>query len=155
MDYVARFATAEPVAVVEIGSRNVNGTARDQFPHASWHGIDAQTGPGVDEVADGATWQPPATVDLVVCTEVFEHTPNWRDIVVNTARMLRSGGRAVFTCAGPGRAPHGVHVDDPIRPGWYANVSIAELHAAMVDAGYVDVDVEQFGEDTRATGTKP
>lgn len=154
-DYVKRFATDEPISVVEIGARNVNGTVRDHFPNADYWGIDAQPGPGVDEVADGALWRPLAHVDLVVCTEVFEHTRNWPAIVLNSIHMLRPGGRAVFTCAGPGRAPHGLHVDDPLQPGHYANVSVDQLRTAMLTAGYVDVEVEQLGDDTRATGIAP
>lgn len=154
-DYVAQFATYDAIDVVEIGARNVNGTARDHFPNADWWGVDAQSGDGVDEVADGASWLPGAPVDLVVCTEVFEHTPNWRNIVANTFRMLVSGGRVVFTCAGPGRAPHGVNIDDPIQPGWYRNISADELEEAMMLAGFAEIDVESFGEDTRATAVKP
>lgn len=154
-EYVARFATDEPIRIVEFGARNVNGTARDHFPFADYWGVDAQEGSGVDEVHDGGDWLSEWEYDLVICTEVFEHTPDWRPIVANAFRVLRSGGRAVFTCAGPGRAPHGLHVDDPTHPGHYANVSVAELFEAMTTAGFVDVDVEQLDDDTRATGLRP
>lgn len=154
-DYVGRYASTRRLTVVEIGSRDVNFTIRPHFPHASYVGIDAQPGPCVDVVADGATWQPEEAVDLVVCAEVFEHTPNWQAIVENAAAMLRPGGRAVFTCAGPGRAEHGVHVDDPDLPGWYQNVAADDLAAAMGEAGLIDVEVETLGEDTRGTGVRP
>lgn len=155
-DYVARHATDDPITVVEVGARDVNYTIRPHFPNAAYHGIDAQPGPCVDEVADGATWQPPAPVDLVVCAEVFEHTPDWRNIAANIATMLRPGGRAVFTMAGPGRPPHGVNIDDPLHPGWYANIEPAELEAALVAAGFVDVEVDQLADDTRGTArTRP
>lgn len=154
-DYVQRFATDEPISVVEIGARDVNGTTRVLFPNADWWGIDAQPGPKVDEVADGALWRPLAHVDLVVCTEVFEHTPNWREIVANVVHMLRPGGRAVFTCAGPGRAPHGLHCDDPLQPGYYANIDVDEMTRAMHAAGFTQTHVGQLGEDTQATGVAP
>lgn len=159
--YVARFATDDPLSVVEIGSRNVNTTVRPLFPNADYWGIDAQPGPCVDEVADGAVWRPFWTVDLVVCAEVFEHTPDWRDIVANTRHIVRPGGRVVFTCAGRGRPVHGVGADDPLSPGHYRNVEPGELAEAMEEAGFIDVDVEEQpdrtcgGFDTYGTGIRP
>lgn len=160
--YVRTFATDAPIAIVEVGARNVNFTVRPLFPNADYWGIDAQPGPSVDEVADGALWRPLNPADLVICCEVFEHTPDWFDIVANVRHMLRSGGRAVFTCAGPGRPVHGVNIDDPLNPGHYANVSAAELEQAMRDAGFTEVDVDTArnrtcggGVDTRATGIAP
>lgn len=155
-DYVARFASDDPLNVVEIGGRDVNGTVRSHFPAASWYAIDAQPGgPEVDEVADGAAWQPPTPVDLVVCTEVFEHTPDWRRIVTNIATMLAPGGRTILTMAGPGRPAHGVNIDDPLCPGWYANIDPDDLADAMHAAGLVAVEVDQQGDDVRATGVAP
>lgn len=154
-DYVGRYATREPIQVVEVGSRDVNYSIRPLFPNARYWGIDAQDGPMVDEVADGAVWQPPEPVDLVVCAEVFEHTPSWRDIAANIYRMLRPGGRAVFTMAGPGRPAHGLNVDDPLHPGWYRNIETVELEEALDAAGFVGVQVEQLGDDVRGTGCAP
>lgn len=158
--FVSKHATDAPVAVVEVGSKNVNYTIRPLFPNADYWGIDAQPGPDVDEVADGATWRPLALADVVVCCEVFEHTPNWREIVANIRHMLRPGGRAIFTCAGPGRPVHGVNIDDPDQRGYYGNVSPDELHAALQEAGYASWFVEHVdnvtcggGIDTQAVAT--
>jgi 2-polyprenyl-3-methyl-5-hydroxy-6-metoxy-1,4-benzoquinol methylase len=35
--------------------------------------------------------------DRVVCSEVVEHVPAWRDVVTESARVLRRGGRLVLT----------------------------------------------------------
>lgn len=160
--YVRRFGTTDPIDVIEIGARNVNFTVRPLFPNASYWGIDAQPGPCVDEVADGALWRPLSPVDMVVCCEVFEHTPDWADIVGNIRHMLIPGGRAVFTCAGPGRPVHGVNADDPLNPGHYANVSVDELNEAMVAAGFVRIETSSYrnrtcggGHDTQATALVP
>lgn len=160
--YVAKFKTDEALSVVEFGSRNVNFTVRPLFPNADYWGIDAQPGPCVDEVADAASWRPFWTVDLLVCCEVFEHTPDWPAIVENAFSVVRSGGRVVFTCAGPGRAVHGVNIDDPLAPGHYENVSSAQLAAAMTLAGFVDIEYGEVanetcggGVDTQATGVRP
>lgn len=153
--YVNRFAHAEPVTVVEIGSRDVNGSVRGLFPNASWYGIDVADGLGVDEVADGATWQPPEPVQLVVCCEVFEHTDVWPQIVKNSAAMLVDGGRVIFTAAGPARAPHSAVDGGPLRHGeYYSNVRPDDLAVALESVGFVDVDVEELGGDVRATAVK-
>lgn len=151
-DFVARYATTDPVTVIEIGGRDVNGGVRDLFPNATWWTIDAQDGPAVDEVANGATWKPAAPVDVVVCCEVFEHTPHWRAIVANIPRMLVPCGRAILTMAGPGRAPHGLHADDPDQPGWYANIAPDELVDALNDAAFSSFVVEDDADvsDLRA-----
>lgn len=154
--YVNRFAHAEPITVVEIGSLNINGTVRSLFPAASWHGIDVVDGPDVDEVADGATFVPGQPVDLVVCCEVLEHTEAWRDIVTNTANMLKPGGRVILTAAGPDRLPHSAVDGGRLRDGeYYANISADELTEALESAGFVDVAVEIVGRDVRGTGVTP
>lgn len=149
-----------PMSVAEIGSRDVCGPrVRDLFPGTDYVGVDPVAGAGVDVVANGATWQPLSPVDAVVCCEVFEHTPNWPAIVANAFAMLRPGGAAIFTCAGPGRPEHGVNIDDPDQPGYYANVAPAELWAAMNGAGFARIEFEgaqsYAGTDTYGLGWRP
>lgn len=156
MQYVNRHAHGEPVTVVEIGSLDINGTVRGLFPGAVWHGIDVVDGPAVDEVADGATWQPEAPVDLVVSCEVFEHTEDWRAIIANAFAMLRPLGEIVVTAAGPDRFPHSAVDGGELRPGeYYANISVDELTDALVAAGFVDVDVELHIADVRGYARRP
>lgn len=162
----------DELSVIEFGSREVFGPRlRDlACPGWWWYGVDAEAGRGVDAVADAATWSPPGVegararygFDLAICAEVFEHTPRWRDIVANAYRCLAPGGRAIFTCAGPGRPVHGMGSDNPDDRTWYQNVTPAELHAAMVAAGFTQVSVELGvnvhgggGHDTYGTGVRP
>ena len=156
-DYVARFATDAAIDVVEIGSRNINGTVRDLFPNARWYGIDLYEGPMVDEVADAATWQPAEPVDLVVSCEVFEHAESWRQIIANTRTMLRPGGRIVVTAAGPRRATHsGVDGGSQLHPGeYYGNVEPLSLLETLKAAGFTQVEVDDQRTDVRGTGTAP
>jgi hypothetical protein len=50
-NFVATVVPDSPGAVLEIGSRNVNGSVRDLFTGATlYHGIDIAAGAGVDEV---------------------------------------------------------------------------------------------------------
>ena len=38
--FVAQFSTTDPITVIEIGSRIINGTVRGLFPNAHWTGLD-------------------------------------------------------------------------------------------------------------------
>lgn len=155
-DYVSRFKTNAAISVIEIGSRNINGTIRPLFPHAQWVGLDLLPGPDVDVVIDARAYIPGTTVDLVICCEVFEHTGFWRDIINVSTSWLRPGGRLIATCAGPGRPVHsGVDGGDALHEGeWYRNLSPSELIDAIHHAGfrYLDVASNAHAKDLYVTG---
>jgi len=116
--------------VLEIGSLNINGTPRTIIePYSNtYYGIDIQAGPGVDEVADASEWIKPYSFDVVVCCEVFEHTPHWKKIIQNAMGSLRDGGIFIATMAGETRAPHsGVHGNYPYEWEHYDNIGEWDL----------------------------
>ena len=155
LEWVGRWATDEPISVLDIGGRDVNGTPRPLFPAASYTVLDARPGVNVDVVADAATWTPDREYDLVLCTEVFEHTAVWREICATAVKALRPGGRLVVTCAGPGRSPHSAIEATDLQPGeQYANIEPNELDKALLDAGFARVHVEQAGLDVRAEAVR-
>lgn len=157
-EFVARYATTDTISVIEIGSRDVNGIVRDLFPAADWLGIDLAPGPGVDIVCDAAQWDTLRRVDLVVCCETLEHAAEWREIIRRSFIWLRPGGRAIYTAAGLGRLPHSAVDGCELREGeYYCNISLMELEAAMVVAGYQIVVSEFAGlhSDVRAAGVRP
>ncbi len=95
------------VRVLEIGSYNVNGSAREHFKDAEYVGCDVRPGPGVDVVADGCDLDLPAdSFDVSLSTEVFEHCDRWPLILANMIRMLKPGGLLLLTVAAFARAPH-------------------------------------------------
>lgn len=156
-EWVRRYATADPLDVLDIGGRNINGTALDHFPNAVRTVLDIAPGKGVDVVADAASWVPPRAYDVVLCCEVFEHTMVWPDIVATAFKALAPGGVFIVTCAGPGRFHHSA-VDGGRRmfPGeWYRNVSTDELGQVLDACGFVDVVLDSFGEDTRSWARRP
>lgn len=155
ISYVAQFSTDATVKVLDIGGRDVNGTCRPLFPRADYLAVDLRDGPGVDIVADVTTWNTRRRFDLVVCTEVLEHCPDWQALVVAAAKFLRRGGRLILTAAGPGRAPHSAHDGGNLRAGeHYANIEPAELAAVLGDLKFQDIDVRHVGEDVQATAVK-
>ncbi len=147
--------------VLDIGGRDINGNTRDLFPGAEFYwSLDLYPGPGVDEVADASTWTPPAEpFDVVVCTEVFEHTAVWPDICATAFKALAPGGLFIATMAGPGRPVHSA-----IDGGWqlhpgehYGNVSPHDLRRVLEACGFVDVLTDRRDQpaDTRCTARRP
>jgi len=155
LEYVSRFQTDTNVKIVDVGSRDINGSCRGVFPNADYHGIDLVAGNGVDEVADATVWKPKRLVDLVVCCEMLEHTPHWADVVTVSYGWLRKGGRLIVTAAGPTRVPHSAVDGGPLHAGeFYENIDPNDLEAVFIAAGYERVEVEVAGTDVRGTGVK-
>ena len=149
LDFLRRISLSGPV--VEFGSRNINGSARDVFPELEWIGVDIEDGPGVDVVADAATFTTGEMPLSIVCCEVLEHASNWKQIIHNAAWVLEFDGVLVITCAGPGRQPHSAIDGGPLRDGeYYRNLSAAEIRCACLEAGFRCVFAEQHLYDTRA-----
>jgi SAM-dependent methyltransferase len=151
-EWVSRYATNAPITVLDIGGRDINGTCRPLFPNATYTCIDVREGPAVDLVADAATWTPDTVYDLVLCTEVFEHTDVWPQICATAYAACAPGGRFVATMAGPGRAVHSAVDGGPeLHPGeHYANVEPEELRLVLKRAGFEAVLIDQAGTDVRA-----
>ena len=159
-DYVARQAVGHTFhRVVEFGSRDINGGVRDLFDTGDYHGLDIAPGAGVDEVTDAATWTTRKKVDAVVCCEVLEHTPDWRDLIANAAALLCDGGTLIVTAACDPREPHSGHDGRPLTDDseHYANVDPDELAGACEDAGLTvdDLEVHDRRGDVYLTASKP
>lgn len=146
-DFVRRVVQALPPlrAVVEFGSRAVNGSVREIFTDAAVYvGIDRVPGAGVDVVADAADWHPAApAVDAVVCCEVLEHAPDGAALCASAFRALRPGGCLVVTCAAAPREPHSADADGPPKAGeHYRNVAPDDLAGWCRAAGFSAALVE-------------
>lgn len=157
--WVSRFAERDPGKVLDLGGRDVNGSVKLLFPTAArYTAVDILDGPGVDVVADAATWTPDDEYDVVVCCETFEHTPDWPQICATAHKALRPGGRLILTMAGPGRPVHsGVDGEFRLLPGeHYRNVAPQRLRAVLEECGFGRVLVDQrFNPaDVRATAVK-
>jgi SAM-dependent methyltransferase len=171
-----------PERVLEVGSLNINGTARDAWPGmepgAAWLGVDVVAGRGVELTADASSpdFLPKVAAsagmaqarspkgglrpgfDLVVCCEALEHAEQPAAIVRNAALTLRPGGAILITCAGEGRLPHSGIDGGPLPEGeHYANVKRDELEEWLTAAGLAEVTVFHFPGrgDLYAVATKP
>lgn len=93
-----------PTTILEVGSLNVNGSARSVFQTAntSYIGIDQCEGRDVDIVLDGKNmFSDPRIVegmfDLVICVETLEHDPYFWITIENMKKALKKGGWLIIT----------------------------------------------------------
>lgn len=158
LNWIGQFRSLDDLAVLDIGGRDLNGSPRMLFPNAApYHVLDLRPGPNVDFVGNAATWRPEHLYDLVICTEVFEHTPDWEPILWTAWAALRPGGWLLFTCAGPGRLPHsGIEAVPGLIDGeHYANVSPGEIEAVLRGDGWTEIETHLLGTDTQGKAVKP
>lgn len=156
-EFIGRYATEDDITVIEVGSRDINGSARIHFPRARWTGLDLYPGPAVDHVGNGLDYDPSDAVDLVVIAEVFEHCPYWQKMLRHVSYWLKPGGRIIITCAGPGRDPHSAIDGRALRPDeHYANITAKELSDALHEAGFEQIEVSgnEYWRDTYGIATK-
>ena len=141
--------------VLEFGSLDINGSVRSIIEpiSAQYVGVDMQSGPGVDVISDAASYRTSDRFDVVVCCEVFEHTPQWRQIIDNSYDHLVNGGLFVATMAGEGRRPHSAIDEQDIRDWeYYANVGAWELRRSL--ARFSKSSVDYHGFDLRCWAVK-
>ena len=144
------------VKILEFGSLDINGSVRSLFTNKNitYVGVDMQAGPGVDVVADAATYDSELLFDIIICCEVFEHCQNWREIVVNSHRLLTPGGIFIATMAGEGRRPHSAIDENPIREWeYYANVGAWEL-GRCIKGLFTSYSIDYIGSDLRCSAIK-
>lgn len=140
--------------VVEVGGRFINGSVRSLFT-APYLSTDVRGGPGVDVVADGATYVPPEPAACVVCCEVLEHTADAEAICRNAHRMLQPGGVFILTAGGEGRAPHSAIDGLRLCDGeFYGNVTIDALTGWLDEFAHARIVVNAAACDIYAVAWK-
>jgi len=93
-------------SVLEVGSLNFNGSARDFFS-GPYIGMDRLTGKGVDVVADAHKIPYEAeSFDVVVSTEMLEHDEAFWLSMKEMGRVLRKNGLLMVTARGNGFPKH-------------------------------------------------
>jgi SAM-dependent methyltransferase len=76
----------------------------------SYLGVDIIDGPGVDELCEAERLVSKfgeEAFDLIICTEVVEHTRHWRDVINNIKSVCAPGGTIVITTRSFGFPFHG------------------------------------------------
>lgn len=133
--------------ILDVGGADVNGSVRDYFPNSRFTGLDIEPAPGVQIVANAATWRPSwndGSWDIVIATELFEHTAEWAAIIKTMADVLDFTGPELLiaTCASTGRPPHGARGEWGVPTGqFYGNVGPDELEQEL-NTYFKEVHVE-------------
>jgi SAM-dependent methyltransferase len=140
--------------VLEIGGINVNGGVRDLIPHTRWVSVDIIPGPDVDIVADAADLRLGELFDVVVSTEVFEHTARSPEIIVTAFEHLKPAGYFVATMAGPGRPVHSANGGQLQPDEFYENVEPNVLAGWLAAAGFSEMGIDQAADDVRCYARK-
>lgn len=109
MEWVSTVVAEHDLAdrrVLEVGSRDINGTVRPLF-RGEYVGVDMLPGPGVDMVVEpGVLPFPQESFDAVVTTEMLEHDPFFWRTMQDMTRVLAPGGLLVLTTRGIGFPYH-------------------------------------------------
>lgn len=134
--------------ILDVGGADVNGSVREQLPNAMFIGLDIEPAPGVQIVADashpGWLYEHGRLYDVVIATELFEHTAVWREIIANMADALGEDGpqTLIATCASTGRPPHGARGEWGVPEGqFYGNVDPEDLRVEL-ERYFLEVHVE-------------
>jgi SAM-dependent methyltransferase len=139
--------------VLDVGSLDVNGNNRYLFSKCNYVGIDIaprstnETHNNVDlsyscigffttlSNADRNWYNIPHYFDMIISTEMLEHSKSWRSDVGLMLRGLKPGGLLLITAAGEGREEHGTAghkpIDSPMTLDHYENISIEHLSIAL------------------------
>jgi SAM-dependent methyltransferase len=123
------------IRVIDFGSLEINGGPHQLLDSVNreYIGVDLAEGKNVDLVMPGELVDlPSASFDIAMSSELFEHTPMWREIFYNMCRLTQPGGIVVLSCAGRHRLEHGTSRSDNgyaapflVREGieYYGNVT--------------------------------
>lgn len=125
--------------VLEIGSININGSARDVFGDLTpYVGVDIVDGPNVDVVADIRDSAIHTNIgthkyQTIILTEVLEHVDP-ESIISAIPKYIEHADPVyiVITCAGPNRRPHSADGAPTVKPDeYYKNVDPVELNRIL------------------------
>lgn len=96
INLMKRFAREVPVGskVLDVGSRDVNGTFKDSFTHCEYTGIDIEAGKNVDIVVEPYNYPfPDESFPYIISGSTLEHVCHpWRWIK-EVSRILQKGGK--------------------------------------------------------------
>lgn len=122
--------------VLEVGSKNINGSPRKYFWFCDYTGIDLSEGRGVDIIHDITVYEYIMNpYDVVISTEMLEHCDKWQAALINMYDLIISGGLIIITCAGPDRAEHGTKRTtpeaSPDTTDYYRNISTEDFKSIL------------------------
>jgi len=128
--------------VLEVGSKNINGSPRKYFWFCNYTGIDLSKGKGVDIVGRmGSLFYEDVlkrnSFDVVISTEMLEHDAVWQYSLFAMYDVLKPGGLLLITCASDERLEHGTKRTtpecSPDTTDYYRNISKEDFKSVLPD----------------------
>lgn len=86
-------------SILEVGSKDWNGSVRPWFEGSYYHGIDIDHGVGVDSIVAAKDFVGDREFDVIVSFSVLEHDFEWRKSLTNILKYLKLNGM-LFMCWG-------------------------------------------------------
>ncbi len=113
--------------VVDIGSRDINGTYKTLFPDAEYIGVDIVPGENVDVIMGSKEWDELEDIDIVISGQTLEHVEDRPKFMADIYDILKPGGLIciIAPSAGPSH-----------EPPWYGNVSEEDMIDLVSEAGF-------------------
>lgn len=102
--------------VLEVGSRDENGTVRMLFEGGTYIGVDWREGPGVDVVSLAHEMQVPGPFDTVISSSLLEHDPFWEQSLAAMVAELAPTGSLLLSW---GAARNHTHNEDHAPDGLF------------------------------------
>ena len=126
---------AESTTILDVGSRDVNGTFRHLFPGRPYVGIDIEAGDGVDVVVEPYSYPfEDNRFEVIVSGSTLEHVRRPWKWMKEIARILKPAGRVCVIA--PYAYPYHEHPVDCWR------VYPEGLRALFEDAGLTTLEIE-------------
>ncbi len=145
----------EELRVLELGSRDVNGSPRRLFDGCKEYvGVDLEPGPGVDVVMDCRAYDGERRFDVCLCLEAMEHEKEPTVFIRAAGAALRRHGLLILSAAAPPRMPHSC---DGKRVGteYYTNIQSEYLKIMLREWSDVTVEYNSKHGDVYATAIAP
>lgn len=168
VDFAREFLLADKNfdKVLDVGSRNINGSLKELFSGRcqEYIGLDLCDGKGVDIVADAENLLeifPGDTFDCVVCCETLEHTKNPLLIVENMRKVLKPGGWLFITTPSIGHPIHDWPNDyyrffeSTFRDVFLKNYLDCVVKSMIWDSPYIVEPNSQYPHAIMGYGRKP
>lgn len=135
------------IRVLELGSRDINGTPREFFNVGYYLGVDVADGPGVDMISAAKDMMFEDQFDVLICLSMLEHDPDWRESLCVSARVLRENGLLFLAFGAEGNVPH----EEDIMP--FVELKHAGVISEVLGCGYEIIDAfleeDRYGSDCR------
>lgn len=127
--------------VLEVGSKNINGSPRKYFWFCDYTGIDLSKGRGVDKViniCDMPFYENYLKYQTVISTEMLEHCEEWEEALAAMYHFLQRDGLLIITCASDERMEHGTKRTTPYASpdttDYYRNISKEDFKSVLPES---------------------